>query len=729
VTVDGQIDVNNAAAEILGYTPEELFHRNWREITLPEDQEQIEEVYNSLLEGHRNLAHLRRRYIHKAGYIIWADVTIAMRRNENSNPEFFIATIQHTEKEKYIEQYTQENDTQCRSIFESANEGICITSPDSSIVDVNDAFIKIFGYADKRELLSTNITERIYLQKAEREKILRLLHEKGSVKSLEVKMKKMDGTPLIASISAIAKKDANGKIVSIASLVQDITEKKKQENQLRTLSLVIEQSPASILITDTLGNIEYVNTKFCEISGYQEHEVIGKNFRIIKSGEIQEAEKIFWDNILSGMHWTGELCNQKKSGELVWSHASIAPIFDEQGEILHFVAINEDLSEKKALENQLLRAQRLESIGTLTSGIAHDLNNVLCPILVALDVLEQKVNDEKGRNWVQTLALGAKRGTEIIKQMLAFSRGNQAAPVQIQPEHIIQELLKIIEETFPKSINIRTHLPQNLWTLVADPTQLQQVLLNICVNARDAMPEGGTLTISAENIEHDTTSCRIHQDAKPGPYILLQITDTGEGISTEILDKIFDPFFTTKAIGKGTGLGLSTVHSIVKRHDGFIIVDTMMGKGTTFNIYFPAKTSIYFNELRNTVDSVPWGNRELILLVDDETGMREITKDILEVHDYRVITAKNGSEALTLYSEFKKDIAVVVTDMMMPNLNGEGMIRELFKINPLVKIIAMSGLIDEIHIASQETNTRILYLNKPFSAGTLLVMLRRLLDR
>jgi signal transduction histidine kinase/ActR/RegA family two-component response regulator len=387
-----------------------------------------------------------------------------------------------------------------------------------------------------------------------------------------------------------------------------------------------------------------------------------------------------------------------------------------------------DLSARKKLENQFLRAQRMESIGTLAGGIAHDLNNILAPIIMSIDILKGLNNSAKALKVLKTIEVSAKRGADIVRQVLSFARGIEGQRIEVDPKHLLKDLENIIKDTFPKDIRLRFSIPNDIWTLLGDPTQAQQILLNLCVNARDAMPDGGDLTISAENCTLDEQYAAMNVRAKPGRYVNISVTDSGTGIPLEIIDKIFEPFFTTKELNKGTGLGLSTVMAIVKSHGGIINVYSEPGSGSTFKMYLPAMETFFEADKQAQQISMPRGNGETILVVDDEAAILTVTCQTLEAFGYRVLTAGNGAEAVAIYAHSKNEIAVVLTDMMMPIMDGPSLIRILLQINPAIKIVRASGL------SSNGSGNRfpepgVKYsLTKPYTAATLLETMRAILE-
>jgi nitrogen-specific signal transduction histidine kinase/ActR/RegA family two-component response regulator len=389
--------------------------------------------------------------------------------------------------------------------------------------------------------------------------------------------------------------------------------------------------------------------------------------------------------------------------------------------------VNTDVTEQRSIQQQLLRAQRLESVGTLAGGIAHDLNNILSPILMGVEGLSIHHSDESSRKILEIIKTAAQRGANIVRQVLSFARGIEGEHAEVQLKHLIREIEELIKETIPKTVEVRSQIPKDLLPVIGDATQLHQVLMNLCVNARDAMPEGGILTLSAENVELDETYARMHIEARPIRYVVLKVEDTGTGMAPGIVEKIFDPFFTTKELGKGTGLGLSTAHSIAKSHGGFINVYSEVGKGSAFKVYIPAADQGAIDLVEKVQEGIPMGEGELILIADDEAAVREITKQILEAYGYRVLLAKDGTEAVVHYAEKREEIRVVVTDMMMPFMDGAATIRALRKIDPGVKIISTSGLATSGQAHEAAGLGVDSFLAKPYTAEALLETLRNVL--
>lgn len=405
------------------------------------------------------------------------------------------------------------------------------------------------------------------------------------------------------------------------------------------------------------------------------------------------------------------------------------PVRNARGSVVRVHGALQDITERKAMDARLLRIQRLESIGTLAGGIAHDLNNVLAPIVMGVDLLRQSPIGEDNLRILRNIDHSARRGTELVKQVLSFARGVEGARVPVHVSHVIEEVIGITANTFPKNIEIVTDLADRLPLVVGDATQISQVLLNLCVNARDALPAGGRITLAAWSLVVDGPYAATQHALPMGSYVGFSVTDTGKGIPKDHLDRIFDPFFTTKEQGKGTGLGLATSLGIVRSHGGYINVSSEPDRGTRFEVYIPAHGEGVLNASRDsTPPLLPRGKGELILVVDDEMAIAGVTRDTLERHGYRAVTAEDGSQAIGLYAVHRQEIAAVLTDMMMPVMDGAALISALQRITPSVRIIAASGLDDGNYVAKAARSGVRHFLAKPYSAEKLLVTLRRVLD-
>ncbi|MFZ3169509.1 MAG: PAS domain S-box protein [Candidatus Methanoperedens sp.] len=510
-----------------------------------------------------------------------------------------------------------------------------------------------------------------------------------------------------------------------------IEERKRAEEQIQEQAALLDNAQeaiGAIGIRSLEHSLIYWNKGAQRLYGWTAEEAIGKNPVEFLFKDKEETPQLIKAKriVFEKGEWTGELHQVTKDSREVIVESHWTLIYDSEGKPKSILVINTDITEKKSFEAHLLRAQRMESIGTLAGGIAHDLNNMLTPMMLSLQVLREKFKDEQSQKLLITLEKNSQRSADLIKQVLSFSRGVEGERNPLAAKHIITEIEKIAKETFPRNIEIRTDIQKDLFIISGDATQLHQVIMNLCVNARDAMPDGGILGISAENFLIDENYAQMHTEAKAGSYVTIAVSDTGIGIPPKILDRIFEPFFTTKEFGKGTGLGLSTALAIVKSHGGFINVESEVGEGTTFRVYFPAIKTEMQNVEEEKLELLV-GHGELALIAEDEDSVREVTISTLEKYGYSVLAANDGAQAVTEYAQNTDKIKVILMDMMMPVMDGEASIRTIRKINPGVKIIAVSGIAEKDKLKNVAHNTNA-FLPKPYTAEKLLKTIHEVLS-
>jgi PAS domain S-box-containing protein len=691
----------------------------------PDDREMVHRAYTTSIQNkmpydieHRLLfAGNRIKYVHEQCETFYNDRGTAVRS---------LGTVQDiTEQANAAQQANQ-----LAAIVRSSEDAIIGKNLDGIITSWNTGAQSIYGYSDE-EMIGKSITLLIPPgMENDVPFILENISMGGHIDHYETIRRRKDGTNIHVSLTVSPVKNSDGDVVAVSTIARDITRQKQAEERLHVFSSAIEQSIVSIVITNPEGIIEYVNPKFLQMTEFSREEVIGKKPNILKSGHTSAKEyEQLWKTISSGGEWQGEFLNKKKSGKLYWENASISPVKNDEGVITHYLAIKEDITEKKHLKEQFEQVQKIESIGTLASGIAHDFNNVLGIILAYAGFLERSHSDpNKTLESLRSIRTAVERGANLVKQILTFARKSETTISPMDVKELINEIVSMLRETFPKTIDIVSRIDAELPYIHADRTKIHQALMNLCVNARDAMPNGGTLTIHAQSVLKEALSEKVRSAfARNG--VAISVTDTGTGMEEGTIQRIFDPFFTTKELGKGTGLGLSVVYGVIEAHKGYIDVASTVGKGTTFTLYLPlANESHPVVKTDDGQQSPLPGGTETILAVEDEEMLIMMVKIILQDAGYTVIEAHNGEEAVSIFRERHQSIDVVLTDMGLPKLSGFDEFIELKNICPEVKTIFASGFFDP-EVKSKLSHHGVkAFIQKPYDRRELLRVIRETLD-
>ena len=515
----------------------------------------------------------------------------------------------------------------------------------------------------------------------------------------------------------------------LARVIRYAIERKRTETSLRWLTHAVDQSPASVIMTDTSGNIQYVNTRFTEITGYTLDEVRGENPRILKSGETPpETYRDLWTTLKQGKTWHGEILNRKKDGTLYWDAAWIAPLRDESGRVTHYLATQEDVTERRSLEAQLRQAQKMEAVGRLAGGVAHDFNNILTTIFGYAELLAGDLPaDSPAREDAEEIRKAAERAAGLTRQLLAFSRQQMLEPAVLHLNDLLRDFEKMLRRLVSEDIELRLLTAPDLGNVRADPGQIEQVIMNLVVNARDAMPTGGKLLIETANAELTDQYAELHQPVVPGEYVRLAVSDTGIGMDAQTQARAFEPFFTTKERGKGTGLGLSTVYGIVKQSGGYIWAYSERHRGTTFKVYLPRVDAPADQLGRRDVTEGPLEGTETILLAEDDAMLRPLAKGLLERLGYTVLQAGDAREALSVAAAHEGEIHLLVSDVVMPGGSGRELADRLADVRPETRVLYVSGYTDEAIVHHGMLEPGIAFLHKPFTPGALARKIRQVL--
>jgi PAS domain S-box-containing protein len=657
-------------------------------------------------------------------------IEIMLSPLESAEGILVTAAIRNITMRRDAEKHLAQMEGRYRGLLEAAPDAMVVVNKAGEIVLLNVQAEKQFGYS-RDELVGKNVKSIIPEGFAERLVADGLRSAEDALAQqigtgIELIGRRKNGSEFPIEIMLSPLESAEGILVTAA--IRDISIRKLAEAEHIRLMTAIEQAAEAVVITDPEEQILYVNPAFSAMTGYSREEALGMNTRVLKSGKQDAAfYASMWAALLDGQVWRGEMINRRKDGSLYTEKMSITPVRNEHGKLTHIVAMKEDITARKLLEGQYRQAQKMEAVGRLAAGVAHDFNNLLTIIVGYSDLmLEQLAPTDPRRAYATEIKGAAERAVGLTRQLLAFSRQQVLAPRVLDLNALITNLTKLLKRLIGEDIDLLFHAGPLPAMVKADPGLIEQILMNLAVNSRDAMPRGGKLTIEASNVQVDEAYSSTHFAMPAGSYVMLAASDTGCGMDTDTQAHIFEPFFTTKELGKGTGLGLATVYGIVQQSGGYIWLYSEPGAGTTFKIYLPAVTGIAQTARKS---AVPAGGSETILLVEDDAGLRELARLILVTRGgYKVLESNGGKEARLFAEQYEGTIHLLLTDVVMPGINGRELSEALATLRPEMKILYMSGYTDDTVVRHGVLEERMAFLQKPFTAESLLCKVRDVLD-
>ncbi|MDQ1240698.1 MAG: two-component system, cell cycle sensor histidine kinase and response regulator CckA, partial [Thermodesulfobacteriota bacterium] len=630
---------------------------------------------------------------------------------------------------KQAEEAIRESEEKYRSLFEDSIDGIFVTEVDGTLIDANQSFFDLFGYR-KEEMLGTSVT-KTYASPADRKRFQHAVEKQGSIRDFYLRLIRKDGSEMDCLLTATVRRTIDGNILGYRGIVRDFTERKRFEEELQKLASVVQHSTELVNLAALDGTMIFLNEAGSRMLGIDPRELGQMNIMEVIPDHLKTKVRTELLPTLMKHHaWEGDLQYLNlQTGKLTDVHALAFTIQDPASkEPVYLANVSLDITERKNLESQLLQAQKMEAVGTLAGGIAHDFNNLLQVVIGYSELLlAAKEQSESQRESLRKIHTAARRGADLVRNLLTFSRKVEPKFRPVDLNHEVVEFQKLLSRTIPKIIRINLRLNGDLEPIEADPSQINQILMNLGVNSRDAMPDGGTLTIETKTVELDRPYSLMHPEVKPGRYAMLSISDTGQGMDEATMARIFDPFFSTKGVGKGTGLGLAIVYGIVKQHGGHITCHSELGQGTIFKMYFPCAEAADREE--SVTEDVPvQGGSETILLVDDEEVLRDLCSAILGEFGYKVITAENGREALEIYEAHREEISLIILDLIMPEMDGTTCLKEILLRAPDARVLMASGYSNSETLKDTEALGAKGFVEKPYNTRELLQTVREILD-
>ncbi|MDZ7721675.1 MAG: PAS domain S-box protein [candidate division KSB1 bacterium] len=722
-------DANPYLLELLGYSREDLVQKKVWEIGFLAD----------VVANEANFSELQQKE-----FIRYDDLALEGRDGKRHEVEFISTTylergqkvmqcnIREISERKKAERVERESALMIQRIINAIPARVFWKDKDLVILGCNAAFAHDAGFADPADIIGKDDFQMGWREQAEKYRADdRAVIESGCAKLL---VEETQTTPAGDTITLLTNKlpllNEDGEIVGVIGTYMDITALKQSQESRDLLAIAVEQAAEAIIITDQTGSIVYVNPVFETITGYTREDAIGRNPRILKSGKHdEEFYRRMWAELTAGRVFRCRMINKRKDGTLYKEESTISPVQNTTGNITHYVAVKRDLSHETHLEEQLHQAQKMESVGRLAGGVAHDFNNLLMGIMGYAEMCKEEIEPNHAiRGWLDEISLCSERSAEITRQLLAFARKQAIEPKVVNLNDSVESMLKLLRRLIGEDINLAWRPGKGTGSVLIDPAQIDQILANLCVNARDAISGVGEIVIETEKAHIDAEFCASHPDAIPGEYVCLSVSDNGCGMKEEDLAQVFEPFFTTKGVGKGTGLGLSTVYGIAKQNFGSVDVYSEPGKGSTFRVYLQ---EVEAEVVKTTVTSkaeAPRGRGETILLVEDEKSLRVTCGLFLETLGYHVVVAETPAEALKLTAQHPGAIHLLLTDVVMPGMDGRQLAKRITVAKPGVEVLFMSGYTSDVISRRGVIDEGMHFMSKPFTRDDLARKVRELLD-
>ena len=723
---------NPTAVKIMGRTEKELQGINYLDLIRKDYRQRVKDFYRDQVKKVTPNTYFEFPAVKGDGSEIWLGQNV-QPIIKNGKLKGFQAFARDVTDRKRTEMALKESERRYRALFEDSRDVIYITGPDGYFVGINQSGLDLFGYT--RDEIMKLTARDLYLHPEDREGFVNELERNGYVRDYELKLKRRDGKAIYCLLSSNIRPSSDGKVLRYQGIIRDITEHKKAEEALleteRRFRELLENLKMIAVLLDLQGKIVFCNDFVSELTGYDKAELLGKNWFDIfvpeDEREMRRAEHR--DNIKSGIipthHENVIITKENKTRNISWTNTTLK---DTRGNVFGTASIGSDMTDRLKAEEQLRHAQRMEVIGKLAGGIAHDFNNALTPILALSQMHLAKLSDDDPvKKVLSTIHKSATRATTLTSRLMAFGRKQVLEPRVINFNTTLMSIGELLQRSVGENVKLKIKPGPGLWNVKADPIQMEQVLLNLVINAKDALVDTGQVTINTENLTLNNSSSRSNLDLDPGEYVLISVIDNGPGIDDEIKQYIFEPFFTTKEMGQGTGLGLSVAYGIIKQHNGEIICESKVGSGTTFKIYLP-RIDEPVEEIKLEAIQIDRPGEETILLVEDDNEVREVLKEILKDIGYLVIEAANYKEATKMSTKFDHKIHLLLTDLILPGLNGRELSEKLLKKRGDMKVLFISGYSEDVIAKHGILDEGISFLQKPFTASLLNKKVREVLD-